>query len=178
MVTTKPQWATPQRQEHLVYLFNRSGGFCVFGEELCPFGDHHFPNFMEAVIEEWKAEDREERVYLWKLEQLQIHDGTFGRHGGRFDPVARDVYYQEQRPQYHFLGFGVSAESKKRIAVVRVPSTFIRLYVEVSEAFEGASISRNKRRKMVRYNSQPPAHIWEKVDSLRCQAVEAYWASR
>ena len=79
-----------------------------------------------------------QRVYLWKLEQLQIHDGTFGRYGGRFDPVARDVYYQEQRPQYHFLGFGVSAESQKRIAVVRVPSTFIRLYVEVSEAFEGA----------------------------------------
>ena len=177
MVTATPQWATPQRQEHLVKLFYRSGGFCVFGEKLCPFEDHHYPNYMETVIDAWKAEDREARAYLWKLEQLQLHDGTYGRYGSSFDPVARDCYYQT-RPDYYFLGFGVSVESKKRIAVIRVPSTYIRLYVEVSQVFEGASISRNKRRKMARYHSKPPLHIWEEVDNLCSRAVAAYWASR
>ena len=176
MVNT-PQWATPERQRHLVHLFNKSGGFCVFADEGCLYDHHHYPLFMETVIEDWKAEDREERNLLWKLEQMQIHDGTFGRYGSDFDPVARDVHYQE-RPMYYMLGFGVSAESKQRIAVIRVPSTYIRLYVNVAEAFQGISISKSKKRKMARYNSGPPAVIWEHIDSLCSQAVRDYWASR
>ena len=173
----KPQWATPQRQAHLVKLFYRSGGFCVFGDRMCPYDEHHFPVFMETVIEEWKAEDRETRSLLLKLEQSTIHDGTYGRYGGDFDPVARDVYFQE-RPTYYFLGYGVAAQSKKRIAVIRVPSTYIRLYVEVSDAFQGVRISRNKRRKMSRYKSAPPAEVWQEIDRLCAQAVAVYWASR
>ena len=181
MATTKPQWATPGRQRHLVYLFHKSGGFCVFGDKGCPYGEHHFPLYMETVIEEWKAEDREERHLLWKLEQQQTHDGTYGRYGNQFDPacsqVARDVYYQQQ-PEYYLLGFGASAESKKRIAVIRVPSTYIRLYVNVAVAFQGASISRNKKRKMARYQSGPPAQVWAEIDRLGGQAVRDFWASR
>lgn len=149
----------------------------MFDEEPIAVPLSLYKKMSEGAIQSWKAEDREEKAYLWKLEQKHINDGTFGRYGSDFDPVTRDIYYQE-RPIYYFLGFGVAAESKKRIAVVRVPSTYIRLYVEVSEAFEGASISRNKKRKMARYGSKPPAHIWEQVDSLCCQAVAAYWASR
>ncbi len=172
-----PQWATPERQRHLVYLFEKSGGFCVFGDKGCLYDEHHYPLFMETVIEDWKAEDREERALLWKLEQEHLHDGTFGRWGSDFDPVARDVYYQE-RPKYYMLGFGVSAESKQRIAVIRVPSTYIRLYVNLAVAFQGVSISRNKKRKMARYNAGPPAIVSERIDTLCSQAVDAYWASR
>ncbi len=177
MGTTMTQWASPERQRHLVHLFEKSGGFCVFGDEGCLYDDHHYPLFIETVIEDLKAEDREERTLLWKLEQEHLHDGTFGRYGSDFDPVARDVYYQ-QRPDYYLLGYGESAESKQRIAVIRVPSTYIRLYVNGAEAFQGISISKSKRRKMARYNSGPPAQIWERVDSLCSQAVQAYWASR
>lgn len=290
MVTTKPQWATPERQEHLVRLFAQYQNRCKQGHATCPdlrhhYGgcavehesvrtrelrqriqnltdpavkqqarlqtfkrmqepqtpydpepdqimallsvaerkrpmqlsneqrqldnelaklraecsipEHYFEHLLRAMfdetpleiplsyyrkvsegaIEAWKADDREERSYLWKLEQQQILDGTYGRYGSDFDPVARDVYHQQQ-PAYYLLGFGIGAESKKRIAVIRVPSTYIRLYVEVADAFQGVSISKNKKRKMARYQAGPPAAIWERIDSLCSQAVDGYWASR
>ena len=260
MVTTKPQWATPERQERLVRLFARYHNRCRQGDPACPDLRHHFEGcavehesvrtkelrqhiqaledreltvtrrerlillqqkheqllaeltrlrqdcpqmehyaehlaramfgetpielpltlykkLSEGAIESWKAEDREERSMLRKLEQQQIHDGTYGRYGSDFDPVARDVHHQE-RPEYYLLGFGVSAESKKRIAVIRVPSTYIRLHVDVAGAFQGASISRNKRRKMARYQSGPPARVWEEIDRRCAEAVRDFWASR
>ena len=66
----------------------------------------------------------------------------------------------------------------RRIAAIRVPSTFIRLYVDVADAFQGVSYSRNKRRKMNRYQSGPPAEVWERVDALCRQAVAGYSAKR
>ena len=137
----------------------------------------YYRKMSEGAIDAWKADDREERALLRKLEQEHIHDGTYGRWGSDFDPVARDVYYQE-RPTYYMMGFGVSADSKQRIAVIRVPSTYIRLYVNVAPAFQDVSISRNKRRKMARYQSGPPAPVWERIDTLCSQAVQEFWASR
>ena len=137
----------------------------------------YYRKMSEGAIDAWKADDREERSQLRKLEAEHIHDGTYGRWGSDFDPVTRDVYYQE-RPTYYMMGFGVSAESKQRIAVIRVPSTYIRLYVNVAPAFQDVSISRNKRRKMARYQSGPPAPVWERIDTLCSQAVQEYWASR
>ncbi len=260
MATTKPQWATPERQEHLVRLFIQYHNRCKLGHAMCPDLRHHYQGCAavhenvrteelrrriqvlenrelavtereriialaleqdklngevtrlrencsivehyfehlaramfeaepieipltlyqkrsEGAIEAWKAEDREERSMLRKLEQQQIQDGTYGRYGSDFDPVARDVHHQE-RPEYYLLGFGVSAESKKRIAVIRVPSTYIRLYVQVSEAFQGVSVSRNKRRKMARYQSDPPAQVWAEIDRRCAQAVRDFWAGR
>lgn len=176
-MVTKPQWATPQRQAHLVDLFYRSGGFCVFRDQGCQVEAHHYPVFMETCIEEWKAEDREARSLLLKLEQSTIHDGTYGRYGSSFDPVTRDVYYQE-RPVYYLMGFGVSAASKRRIAVIRVPSTYVRLHVDVADAFQSIKVSKNKRRKMDRYQSGPSAEVWAVVDTLCGEAVAAYWTSK
>ena len=176
-MATKPQWATKQRQNHMVKLFHKSGGFCVFGHPLCTIEAHNYLEYIETCIEDWKAEDRETRSMLLKLEQSTLHDGTYGRYGGRFDPVARDVYHQT-RPVYHFMTFGVAAESKQRIAVIRLPSTFMRLYVQVSSAYQGVSVSKSKRRKMARHHAGPPAPVWQEIDRLCCEAVAAFWASR
>lgn len=129
----------------------------------------------EGAIDSWKAEDREERLFLWKLEQQHINDGTYGQYGSDFDPVARDVYYQDKQPVYFFLGFGVSAVSKQRIAIIRVPSTSMRLHIEVSQAFKG--VSKNAKRQMARYG-KPSGKIWEQIDTLCKEAVSAWWASR
>ena len=137
----------------------------------------YYRKMSEGAIDAWKADDRDERSQLRKLESEHLHDGTYGRWGSDFDPVTRDVYYQE-RPTYYMMGFGVSAESKQRIAVIRVPSTYIRLYVNVAPAFQDISISRNKRRKMARYQSGPPAPVWERIDTLCSQAVQEFWARR
>lgn len=131
----------------------------------------------ETVIDSWKAEDRETRSMLLQLEQDTLHDGTYGRYGGGFDPVARDVY-QQTRPVYHLMAFGVAAESKQRIAVIRLPGTNLRLHVAVASAYQGVKVSKNQRRKMARYQSGPPAPVWQEIDRLCCAAVAAFWDSR
>lgn len=143
-----PDWSTPERRAHLVSLFNRSRGFCVFGHKMCQNLEHHFLNFQEAVIADWKAEDRAEREALLRIERAQIHGekGVFGR---QFDPVQRDIF-MASRPGHYLKGLGVSPVTFKRVAKVRVPSTDIHLYVGVSGAGELVKPSKNKRRKMRR----------------------------
>jgi hypothetical protein len=134
-----------------------------------------FEDVWDKCIESWKAEDREARYAGIKREQRRIHDGTFGKVGSRFDPVARDVYYQN-RSGYEWIGYGISVESMQRIAVIRVPSTSVRLHVNVAIAFQGVNVSRNKRRKMARYQANPPPLVWERIDKLCAQATRDYWA--
>ena len=131
----------------------------------------------EACIDSWKQEDRERRGQLRRFHGSTLNDGTYGRYGARFDPVNRDVYHQT-RPAYHFLTYGVSAASKQRIAVIRLPSTFIRLYVNVSEAVQEVNLSQNKRRKIKRYGHiRPQPKINDiVVDRLCTAAVREYLA--
>ena len=69
-----PKWVTPERQAHLVNLFLRSGGFCIYGHKPCPYPDHHYVNFTEGLIQDWIDDDREERQALWQAEQRAMHD--------------------------------------------------------------------------------------------------------
>ena len=163
-------WSTPERRAHLVSLFNRSKGFCVFGHRMCQNAEHHFLNFQEAIIADWKAQDRAEREALLKIERAQIHGekGVFGR---QFDPVERDVF-MANRPDYYLKGLGVSPVTFKKVAKVRVPSTYVHLYVDLSGTKEAGSLSKNKRRKMQRYGQEAPAE----VNQLCRQAVEHWWA--
>ena len=101
-----PGWSTPERRAHLVSLFNRSKGFCVFGHRMCQNAEHHFLNFQEAIIADWKAQDRAEREALLKIERAQIH-GEMGVFGQQFDPVERDVFVAN-RPDYYLKGLGIS----------------------------------------------------------------------
>ena len=114
---------------------------------------------------------------LLQMEQATLHDGTYDCYGGGFDPVAQDVY-QQTRPVYHLVAFGVAAESKQRIAVIRLPSTGLRLHVAVASAYQGVKVSKNQRRKMARYQSGPPAPVWQEIDRLCCEAVAAFWETR
>ena len=164
-----PDWSTPERRAHLVSLFNRSKGFCVFGHEMCQNQEHHFLNFQEAVIADWKAEDRAEREALLKIDRAQFHGekGVFGR---QFDPVERDVFLAT-RPTPSSSGWGVSPVTFQRVAKVRVPSTHVHLYVDVSGAAEPEKLSKNKRRKIRRYGQE----VLADVTRLCRQAVDSWW---
>ncbi len=171
---TLPQWSTPERRKHLVALFNRCGGFCVFGDAGCQIHEHHYELFIEGIIDSWKAEDRERRSYEWKLEQRQIQDGTYGRFGGRFDPVARDVFVNE-RPEYYLVGLGVNPFTYQRVALVRIPSTFIHLFVDVGGVLQ--EVSKNARRKVLRHGRKPGKALDTKIHEKCRLAVADWWAS-
>ena len=169
---TNPAWSTPERREYLVRLFERSRGFCVFGHQQCRNDGHHYQVFIEDLIDTWKAQDRERREYEWKLEQRRLHHGERGRFGRRFDPVARDVFMASQ-PEYYLVGLGVNPFTFKRVALVRIPSTYVHLFVDVASAVKG--LSKSKRRKIARYGAEPPTEAMESIHSLCQKAVRRWW---
>jgi len=70
---TKPKWVNTTRQAHLVSLFVRSRGFCVYGEPNCTIPEHHYEVFIESLINDWKADDRETNKQDWKHERKIMH---------------------------------------------------------------------------------------------------------
>ena len=135
----------------------------------------------DATVEEtkasWQADDREQRELDWKREQQAILDGTFAYFSQRFDPVSRDVF-MAQRPEYYLKATGVDAMHFRPIAVVRVPSTSIYLYLDVSAAFVQASKPTKSQRKNARRRGKPIQEVTVTVEQLCQQAVAWWWSKR
>ena len=166
-----PKWVTPERQAHLVNLFLRSGGFCIYGHKPCPYPDHHYVNFCDDLIRDWIADDREERQALWQVEQRVMHSlGERDRARGQFDAIAKDVFFAEQ-PLYYVEGLGISGLNFKPFAKVRIASRFTCLHVDISHAVKG--VSKNQRRKALRYGKLPN-ELWESIDQTCSLAVHHY----
>lgn len=134
---------------------------------------HLYDDVTESIIAEWKAEDTERRNFEWKLEQRTI-TGEKGRWKRRFDPVARDVFMANQ-PEYYLVGLGIDALNFKRVALVRIPSTSTHLFVDVSRVGTFRRLSKNQRRKIVRYGGSPPADLMGEIKSLCQEAVMDWW---
>ncbi|MDD5094114.1 MAG: hypothetical protein PHV74_07030 [Dehalococcoidia bacterium] len=165
---TLPQWATPERQAYLVDLFRECGGFCVYGHKPCKNPDHHFQNHIEEFIKGWKEDDRAERADLLRLEHELIHQNPDTKGWGRrFDPVTREQFL-DSRPSYYLEGIGISGLTFRRIAKIRIPSAYTRLYVELPKG----KLSRNKKRKLKRQQIQTET---EMIDCLCQMAVDDYW---
>jgi hypothetical protein len=126
----QPLWATPARQRHLVKMFNSSRGFCVYHHPRCEDPEHNYGVWIESTIAMWKAEDREERSYLNKLDSNRL-DGTFGLQGARFDAIARDQWHQVA-PAYYTVKEGLNPITMHRVVQIRIPSTYINLFVDVN----------------------------------------------
>ena len=121
----------------------------------------------QQLITDWKAQDRAE----WQAEQLRLH--SLGEHRepitGRFSVVSRDIFFNSQ-PLFYREGLGVSCITFKPIAKVRIASSYMRLYIEVDLAFAFRGMSKNRRRKAIRYNKLRLATSYE-IDRLCSQAV-------
>ena len=165
-----PLWATPARRDYLVHLFEQSGGFCIYGHRPCPHSEHHFENFIEGLIGDWKADDREERSAWLQLERRVLHLCPDERGWGRrFDPVERERFF-ENRPPYYLEGIGISGLTFHPVAKVRVPSGYTRLYVDVAKSKE---LSKNQRRKAKRYGL--PIEQVQTIEDLCEAAVDHFW---
>ena len=139
-----PKWATPERRAYLITLCETCRGFCVYGHRPCTHPEHHFENHVELLIEYWKEDDREERAEQVRLEKQVLHT-TPDLHGWgrRFDPVAREQFFDRQ-PPYYIEETGISGLTFTPIAQVRIPSTNMRLFVDVPPNIH--KLSKNQRR--------------------------------
>ena len=91
--------------------------------------------------------------------------------------MARDVYVNG-RPSYYLVGLGVNPFTYKRVALVRIPSTSIHLFVDIPGP-PIQEISKNAKRKAARYGKHTVAYqTRERLDDMCKLAVRDWWTTR
>ena len=170
-----PKWSTPPRQAFLVCLFLQSEGRCVHGHPDCQDFDHYYSFYSEMAIDLWKADDREGREASWQWEKKRLHASPQISRRGPFDTIAREEYLAG-RPIFRIEGMGVGAFTFKRVARVEIPALEKVIWVDLSGVDEG--LSKNARRKLVRYRQGKLSKELEESVFARCRrAVAQYLAS-
>ena len=168
-MATYPKWSTPSRQVLLVKLFLDSGGFCIYGHKPCSIPEHHYQVVIEHLIEDWKEDDREN----WKLERKALH--SLGERRlpirGRFNNISSDIFHDRQ-PLFYLEGLGISGLTLQPFAKVKLSSSWLRLYVDLGDSLK--AISKNKRRKAIRYGKPLPQEVEARVTKLVTLAVKDY----
>jgi len=170
---TQPKWATSSRQAHLVSIFLRSRGFCVFGHPQCGIPEHYYEVFIEGLIADWQADDRQQDTAEWREERKRLHS-LAERHyplRGQFSAISKEIYFAEQ-PLYYLLGYGMSGLTFKPFARVRLASSYVHLFVDLGDSLKG--ISKNKRRKAIRYGKALPMDKQREVEQVCRLAVKQY----
>ncbi len=172
-MTNKPKWATSERQTHLVKLFVKSGGFCIFGHANCTIPEHHYEIFIERLIDDWQAEDRQQSSLDWKAESKAMH--SLGERKlplrGRFNNIS-SVIWHDQQPIYYLEGLGMSGITLTPFAKVKLSSSYMRLYVDLGDSLR--DVSKNKRRKAIRYGKPLPKSVDNRIADKVWQAVKHY----
>jgi len=168
-----PKWATPSRQAHLVSIFLRSKGFCVYGHPHCLIPEHHYEVYIEGLIADWKSDDRAQRSAQWREELKRLHSLAERRYPlrGQFSTIAKDIFFSEQ-PLYYLLGLGMSGITFKPFAKVRLASSYVNLYVDLGDTLRG--VSKAKRRKAIRYGKALPLEVQREVEQAIRLAVRHY----
>jgi hypothetical protein len=170
---TKPKWVNTTRQAHLVSLFVRSRGFCIYGEPNCVIHEHHYEVFIESLINDWKADDRETNRLEWKNERKIMHslnEKTLPMRG-RFNGVSSDIWHDSQ-PIYYLESMGMDGLKLKPFAKVKLSSSYQHLYVDLGDSLK--SISKNRKRKALRYHKPLPQSANAIVSKLIIEAVKDY----
>jgi hypothetical protein len=91
-----------------------------------------------------------------------------------FDPVDR-MEWRRTQPSYKTVAITFDPLRRRRVAILHVSSTDIRLFVDVEPAFEGVKVGKNARKRLRRLGVAPVA-VQHKVDALCMVAVARYWA--
>ena len=177
MATTQtlPKWSTLDRRNFLVQLFLSSGGFCVYGHKKCLIPEHHYYLYSELLIKDWKQLDTEQSQAEWEAERKALH--SLGERSypvrGQFSAISRDIYAESQ-PLYYLDGQAVSGLTFKPFVRVRIASSYIRLYVDLGEALR--QVSKNTRRKAIRYGKPLPPTTRQAIMRKVMEAVKDYYS--
>lgn len=172
-----PKWVTPNRQILLIRLFLNGNGFCIYGHQHCLIPEHYYELYIEDLIADWKADDREGRKADWQAERLLLHRTAERRYPlhGQFSAVSKDIFFANQ-PQHYIVGLGISGLTFKPFAQVRVSSSFVNLYIDLGNTLKG--LSKSKRRKAIRYGKPLPPTIEQSIADICRQAVRHYLDNR
>ncbi len=168
---SKPKWVSPERQAHLVKLFLESHGFCIFKHTKCQFSEHHYTVFIDNLIKDWQSDDRSQTLAKWEAERIRLH--ALGERKtpirGTFNNISQDIILANQ-PLFYLEGIGVNGITFKPFAKIRLANSYMRLYVDLGHSLQ--TISKNRKRKAIRYGKTLPLDVSSRVDSLCYLAVK------
>lgn len=136
-----------------------------------PIADlHHLPPWLAKELEAyWKADDRDKRSYLLKLEKRRMHAlSPQITKRGEWDSIRREQYLAN-REVFEIVAIGISALTFKRVAQVRIPSLKATLWVDLTRI----EVNKSKSRKLARYKRGAAPKEMESRIVERCRkAVE------
>ena len=149
-------------------LLERSGGLCVYGHGLnCP--DPAFDCYgavEDRLVDGWKDDDRDKRLYLWWLERRRLHSMPRIKKRGYFDSIRREQYLAD-RPIFKVVAVGINAFTQRRVAKVEVPELEKVIWVDVGEV----GLSKNKLRRLSR---RPRGDVPEEIHKYVAKEVRRY----
>jgi len=169
------KWQTPIRQLHLAnilldYFQQRGWRVDLLSGEL------YHPDYearITGIVADWKADDRAKDTAEWEAESLRLHSLGEKRYPvrGRFNNISQDIFYGNQ-PVFYLDGLGVSGITFTPFAKVRVSSSYANLFIDLGDTLKG--VSKNKRRKAIRYGKALPAPIQRSIWQVCSEAVRHY----
>ena len=168
----QPKWTQPTRQAYLVKLFIQSRGFCVFGHTQCQIPEHHYSLYIEDLIADWIAGDRQDRQADWQAELKAIHQTNDRRYPlhGQFNAISQDVFFDNQ-PVFYLDTLGMSGLTFKPFARLKLASNPILLHVDLGDMLK--PLGKSKRRKAIRYGKIPKG-IQDQIYNMCWLAVKDY----
>jgi len=133
-----------------------------------------YTKVIDEIAEDWRKDDLDARAYQKRLDDIAMHKlPERGRLRGHFNAISRTIFADNQ-PMFEVIGLGVSGLTYQAFVKVRVASSVIALHVDITEAVK--VLSRNKRKKVLRYGQPLPATIMEIVSAEASKAIADYLA--
>jgi hypothetical protein len=129
---------------------------------------------LTEVIEDWVREDKQAKAYERRAISRMLHSiPEVGKLRGQFSAIGREIYLDSQ-PQYYVECLGISGLNFKPFAKVRIASSYTRLLVDLQAPL--ARVSKNKKRKFIRYGKGLPIEVQREVE-LSCNQAIAHYLS-
>ena len=127
----------------------------------------------EMAIDGWKEDTRQQASLDWKAEWQAMH--SLGERKlplrGRFNNISADIWHDKQ-PMYCVESLGMSGLTLTPFAKVRLSSSYLRLYVDLGDSLR--NVSKNKKRKAIRYGKPLPKSVDNRIADKVWEAVKHY----
>ncbi len=127
----------------------------------------------EAYIDNCIADDRQRTQAEWKKERYQLHTLHEKRKPlrGKFSAISSEIWRSTQ-PIYYLENIGIDALRMKPYAKVRMAGSYFHLYIDLGDSLKG--ISKNRKRKAIRYHKALPSQFNDRVSDTIMRAVNHY----
>ena len=127
----------------------------------------------DNAIKNWVSDDRQANQAIWKRERKAIHSLNERSYPlrGRFNNIS-SVIFHESQPIYYLEHIGMNGLTLKPFALVKLASSNQQLYVDLGTSLRG--VSKNRKRKAIRYHKPLPSQASEMVTKLVGEAVKDY----